>query len=448
MRRFNSNIGLVAAMENDKVSKDEDKTAKIGDNADSLETDLIDVNESAADGDAQQGAVDGAEGAAAALESFRVALVGIQGSGGLDAGGATILNLAVEHFDEQLGISGHPLPALESFGGASSRVQAGTIALETLGEKVNTAWKAIVAQIKKMIEWVVAHYNKVFGAAENLSKRAKKLAESSRSVTGTVKEKTWDNDRLAAALAIDNKPPANVLQKAGELKDIVAAVVTKGAETSGKVGEAAVAALEANDGNKLAAIMALVTPFPGSEKVSNPQEEGLAAASDGVDVYRTKEIFGGLAIISRVPGAGSAGPASEGASFKKLSESGYSVMKFSNKVKAPTDKKFTTLSTTDCASLAGVVAEIADELLAYRKNTPKLTELQKKLVAAAEKIANSAGAEEDEAKRKELGACQSIANAANKILIQPGSSIGGVAVNVCKSLLDYVELSLKQYAAA
>lgn len=442
MRRLFSTTGLVAAMENEKP-ENEDKDP-VGDNAESLETDLGEVKEAAAEGDSKQAEVDEAEETAAALEGFRVALEGYQSEGGINSQAADFLMRAVSPLLDRVGSPGFAtaVPALESFGGTGSRMQAGTIALEGLKEEIQRIWKAIVEHIKKAVAWVEGYWMKVFGAAEKVQKRAKALAEKSRATTGTVKEKSWDNDRLAKELAINNAPPTTILQNAKDLKEVTNAVVTRGAAIANSVGEEAVEAVSELKGDNITKVLQAVTPIIG-EEVTDSSAAGLANPGEGMVLYSSKELFGGMALFSRVPKKDSGADIT--AATKAIGQTLYSVGKKGNSVKEPTNKKFNTLSNSDAASLSEVVAEVAEEILAYRKNTPKLKELQKKLGQAAEKVANSAGQEEDEGKRKALSACQALATASNRLFVQPGAGFSKYALDKCKALLDYVELSLKQY---
>jgi hypothetical protein len=441
MRRLIHTSGLVAAMENNKDTPEDDK--KVGDNAESLETDLGEVKEAAAEGDQNQADTDEAEDTAAALEGFRVALEGYQSQGGISQEAAHFLTMQFTREAERVGITetSKLMPALESFGGSNSRMQAGQIALENLKETIQRVWKAIVEQIKKAASWIEGYWNKVFGAAEKLKKRATALADAGRNANGTIKETTWENDRLAKELAINNVPPTAILQNVKDLKEVLSAVVTRGAAITNTVGEEAVTAVSELNGENISKIAAACQPIIGTD-VSDAEARGVAPAPAGMKLVVSKELFGGQALFSRVP---SEGGSDITASTKVLGQTLYSVGKVSKNVKEPTSKKFATLKGPDAASIAELVGEIADELLAYRKNVPKLKDLQKKLGSAAEKVANSAGQEEDEGKRKQLAACQSIATASNRLFIQPGASFSKFALDKSKAVLDYIELSLKQY---
>lgn len=451
MRRFIGK-GLVRSMENENL-KTGDEEKEVGDNANSLETDVAEINDSAADGEAHQAETDTAEATAAALESFALALRGAQQNGGLNEHGAAMLNIGLEHLLARVGIEMDELnaPALESYGTTSARVTSGNIALEAVNETIQRIWKAIKDAIVEAYEWVKKYWLSVFGAAEKLKGRAKKLEELSRSTVGTPKEKTFDNDRLARALAIDNAVPTSLVGEAGSVKEAVSMFVSNIVKIGGEVGEVAIKALDELKGDSIGPLLGFLKPL-GGEKVADPQAEGIAAGAEGIEVFRSKQLPGGMALISRVPAANRiAGPGGSTleAMIKTIGETGYSVGKYSNKIKdEPTSKKITVLSQADAGKIAQTVGQIADELIAYRAGASKIEEFQSRLGKAADKIASSAGNEEDEAKRKDLAACKGIATMSNKLFTQPGTQLAKYVVTTSKALLDVVEESLKQYKSA
>lgn len=447
MRRFIGG-GLVQAMENDNVKPKEDGE-DVGDNANSLETDVAELNDSAADGESHQAATDEAEDTAAALEAFAVALRGAQANGGLNEHGAAVLQIGLEHMLGRVGIDIADLhtPALESYGTTSGRVQSGKLALEAVNETVARIWKAIKDAIVRAYEWVKKYWLQVFGAAEKLKARAKKLEELSRATVGTASSPTFENDRLAKALAIDNAVPANLVGEAATVKEAVSAYVTVLVKVAGEVGEVAVKALDELKGDSIGPLMGILKPF-GGEKVGDPQAEGIAASAEGIEVFRSKQLPGGQALISRVPAPGTSGKSLE-QMIKLVGETNYSVGKYSNKVKdEPTSKKLTVLKQGDAGKIAQTVGQIADELISYRSASSKIEEFQSRLGKAADKIASGSGAEEDEGKRKEMSACKVIATTANKLFTQPGAQLAKYVVTTSKALLDVVEESLKLYKSA
>jgi hypothetical protein len=430
-------------MENENENLEPEVKEEAGAGADNLESEIAEVNDAHEEGAESEAQIDEAEETAEALESFRVALEGIAGQGGLDRNGALMLNLALEHFDRRLGTDVEQ-PGLESFGNLSSRERATQIAMEAVSDRIKQIWKAIVDAITKAIAWVKGYYNKVFGAAEKLEKRAKALADRAKNTSGTAKNKKIENERVAKALMIQGTMP-NVVSEAKHLQSVLAAVVGKTAAKAGEVGEKAAEAIDGLNAAQIPALLKLVDPIDGSEKLANGEVAGLPNPPAGLELYRTKQLFGGQAIISRVPAGESDDLATQ---VKQLAASTFLVSKYSSSVKEPTNFGVPTLSVSDCENAAGVVEAIAGELLNLRKAQEKIGAAQSKLVAAAKKAANGAGNEEDEAKRKELNAMTSVANAANRLMTQPQASFAKYTLNTAKALLDYVEKSLGEYAAA
>lgn len=438
MRRMTG--GLVAALENEKV-KTGSEEHELPDHAESLEKDVGELNDHAAEGEADAAELSETEATSEALEAFRVALEGFQQDGGIDGKGAFILHLATEHLLNRVGSSGASIaiPAMENFGGQSGRLQAGTIALENLKEEIQKAWRAIVEAIKKAIAWVKAYWFKVFGAAEKLQRRAKDLQESARQTTGQKKGEEIDDKNLAGKIATSGGSAG--LEGLAVLKTVTNAVVTRGATLSGEVGKAAVEAVKEVSGKNLPAILKLCEPIPGSEKIANPQSVGVAAAPEGLAVYGTKELPGDYAIVSWVP---SGAKASLTEQIKQIQGVAFKTIKV-NKGSQVTGK-LKVLSLADAGNVAKSVEGIADELLAYRKNTSQLEAIGNELAAAAEGVSAKAGEEEDEGKREQISAVKAIATAANRLLLEPGASFSKYCVQTCEAYLHYVEKSLKQYA--
>lgn len=444
MRRMHG--GLVAAMENEELKTDDDNK-EMPDHADSLETDVAEVNNDAAEGEAHQADTDEAEATSEALESFRVAIGGMQADGGIEPKGAFILHLATEHLLNRVGSSGASLaiPAMESFGGTGSRIQAGSLAMEALSEEIQKIWRAIVEAIKKAAAWVVGYWNKIFGAAENLQKRAKALEEAARAATGTPKSADIDDSGLAAKLVTGGTSGSEggSVAALAELKTVTTAIVSRGAAITSGLGKKAVEAVAALDKKNLPEILKLCEAIPGSTKIANPQAAGVAAGADGIEVWGTTNLPGNYAVVSWVP---SASKASVTEQVKQLQGVAYKTVQVNKGAKA--GAKLPTLKQNEAIAIAKTVGEIATELLSYRKNSGALAQAQKDLAAAAESVAGKAGGEEDEGKREDLAATKAIATAANRIFLEPGASFSKYCVEACQAYLHYIEKSIKQYGKA
>jgi hypothetical protein len=287
---------------------------------------------------------------------------------------------------------------------------------------------------------VAGYWNKVFGAAEKLQRRAKTLEETARATTGKKKQEEFDDQSLADKLVTGSSAVSGVAG-VNELKEFTSVIVTRGATISGEVGKAAVAAVSKLDASNLPAILKLFEPIEKSHKLENPQEFGVSAPAEGLAVYASAELPGRRAVISWVP----AGGGDLKAQVTQLGSVGYKTVEINKGGKST--GKLSVLTQADAGMIAKQVGAIAAELLAYRKNSGNLATIQKELAAAAEGVASKAGENEDEAKREELSAVKSIATAANRALVEPGASFSKYCVQTCEAYLHYAEKSLKLYGA-
>lgn len=116
--------------------------------------------------------------------------------GGVSEPEARALDVAVEHMLVQLGLpraKAKVFPAMEGFKEKSTRLQATRVALESISDKLKTLWQAIITNIQKVWEAVVAFVKSVLAGAKHLEVRAgiiKKLAARKKDAkVGEVKVK-------------------------------------------------------------------------------------------------------------------------------------------------------------------------------------------------------------------------------------------------------------------
>lgn len=444
MRRMNSfgRHGLVAALEDEElidtpvVSEDGDGGA----GAETVETELLDVNQDEAEAGEAQDQVDEAVDTAEALESIAVAMESAAGNGGLTKDAAHVVSLALEHMYSQVGISKSKMPALESFGGASSRVGATQLALEDIREQIARIWEAIKAAVLKSVAWLKDRFAKIFGAANKLEKRAKAIAARAESTTGTAKEKTFDSDRLYKALHIGGGVP-KMVAAATEINKMAEVVLNHDHDGQQHLAEAF-------ENGELSNILQRFSDankklVAGGSEVTNPEAEGFQK-DDGVALYRSKELPGGQAIITRVNN-GKAG-ADIVAAANILTKLTSTVGAFNPKAKAPTKVALPVLQPTEGGQICESVAEMAIEVQRYKAGLEKVTKIKDRITKAMDKLGKEAGKEDtDEAKAKSK-ALQKVGAAVPRLMDQPAASFSAYALNTGKAMLDYVELSLKQYS--
>lgn len=435
MRRMTGIPGKngLLALEDEELNPAE-TGAELGDAPESLETDLMEVNEEAGEAEAEQAEVEEAEGAAEALEAIAVSLESIAGNGGLDKNGAIMMQHAVQAQYDRVGLRARPAAALESFGGTSSRVGATTISLEDIRDQIKKIWDAIIANIKKAIEWVKERFLKIFGAAEKLEKRADALQKLAADTTGSAKEKSFDNERLVKALHVGNN--VNAGEAAQHLASTAEVVFKNAASWNAEAADVMADMLEEDKPNLDFSFKAYDLP--------NLTDAGNAFgdAGEGMKYVRSAELPGGQAVIGRVNSA----PLTGVEGIDKMSRISFSIGKYDPKGKEPSKATVNTLSIPDCEKVAKLVGEVAVELKGFRRKQEEISKAKARILKAAEQAGKNAEKAEGDEKKK-YTALQKLGAAVPRVIDQPAVGFSAYALNSGKALLDYVELSLKQYSS-
>lgn len=204
--------GLVLAMEDEMEIEDqspEELTDAVSEVVDSVEE-----TESAADEiDELDESIDDAQTDSDTLEKIQdVMEESVESGEGLDETSAEIAEIAIEAICARLGIKKRTMPALESFGSANSRVVATKIAIEGIGSRLSELWKAIVAGLKTMRDWIKAFFAKILNALEGTKDAIAKLDSAVNAFDPAkvkAEKETIDNKSLAKALALDKKADAS-----------------------------------------------------------------------------------------------------------------------------------------------------------------------------------------------------------------------------------------------
>ena len=424
------------------------KNEEIGNNAESLETDLVEVTEDENEQAGAEAEQDEAVEVAEALESLVDTLKVTAANGGLDKGGAQVLALSVNHMYSRVGFGKQTAAvSLESFGGSSSRVGATTLAMEDIKSKIVEIWKAIVAAVKKAIQWVKDYFVKIFGAAQKLEKRAKELESKANGLNDkTAKEKTFDNESLAKALMIRDAVPASFGAEVEKVVTIGKAVFAAAADWGTEIGSSVADEMEksVDAAGVPAALKALgfsAPSIPGMSKLSNPDASGFSDPGKGVEISISAEMPGRQALVSRFP-AGMVQGEEAGEIISKVS---CAVGPFKPNDKPSSKATLNTLTTSEASKVAGAVAKLAEEVIGYKAKLDKATKVQERIAKAAEKAGSAAAKEDDAAVAGYLKTLQKYGSSMPRIISNPASSFSSYALKTGKSALDYVEQSLKQY---
>lgn len=434
MRRMSQSRGLIATLENEELlagaAADE---SPVGDNADSLETNLLEVADSDADQEVLQTETEAAADVAEALESISVALESAAAAGGLDRHAAHAVNTAVGALYKTAGISGgaSSMPALESYGQSSSRIGATQLAMEDIKSKAAEIWKKIVEAVKKAWAWLAERYTQIFGAANRLEKRALGLVTKAENIQGVAKDKEFENERLTKNLAI--KGVVNGVAAATALAANTAKVLV---DRSG-VAETVLKAIEGMDQAALATLPK--TAFTGLPVTAVGKTEGFEDAGAGLVTMRSGEMPGNRAILIVTAAQGD-----EKTMAAKASSVKGSIGAFDPKRADPAKFVVPTLATADAIKIAEIVAKMAKEIQGYKSNLDKVDAVKKKIVAAMEKLAK----EEIPEDKKDIATnLRKVGSVVPRMLDEPAGSYNAYAINTGKALCDYIEESLKQYGA-
>lgn len=413
---------------------------------DSAETALIDVNEGAAEITSVDTQLATVEAAADALEEIAESMPATIEAGGLTPEAANTVGLAVEGYYKMLGMSTKSLPAMEHYGNASSRVQSTRLAMEGIKETAKAAWEAIKKYIKKIADWILAQYNKIFGNAERLQARAKALQKRVEAdLPGTPKEAKIENETVAKGLHV-NGDVTNVSTNIAKLEAMSKATFGPSFDQTESGIDASVKSLEdiANSGDISKYEVPVMTPSGVTAK--DPKALGYKEVSaTGVKFGIGDELPGGKAVVSYFIDTALTGKDAVMATREVSAK-----IDLVNKAKnAPTVKaKFDTLKIADCEKVLEAVVSISGELKSFRGKQGKLKTVLDKANKAANDLSKKAEAETEADKAAAFNLSGKALTALVRQATELQYSTAVYVLNTSKAALDAVELSVKQYEAA
>lgn len=437
--------GLMA-LENENFEGGANSGEELGAAPESLETDLLDVNEEEEAAAADEAQTDDAAEVAEALESLALSLESaIKEKGGLDAAGAAIAAQYSDFLYSRVGMERKSIVALESFGGTSTRQRSTQIAMEDIAEAAKAIWDKIVKAIKDAIAWVKERFTKIFGAAEKLEKRAKALQEKAGATSGNAEEKNFESERLVKALH-KSGAVSNVGADAQGLAKLATGIFGGITAWNSKVGDDIVELMgEPGKAGEFTYEGLPTNAIAGAKKAGAE----FGDAGNGMMFMVGDELPGGQAIVARV--SDSASSKGEEA-IDRLARTSVTVGAHNPKAKAPSKTQVATLQPSEAEKIAAAVAELAGEVASYKRNLDKLSQTKEKIVAAAGKAQKAAdnSSDDDEAGKAERSNNKLLAKlgmAVPKLIDQPATGFAAYSLNTGKAMLDYVELSLKQYGS-
>uniref|UniRef100_A0AAU7PFB8 PhiKZ-like internal head family protein n=1 Tax=Burkholderia phage vB_BgluM-SURPRISE13 TaxID=3159457 RepID=A0AAU7PFB8_9VIRU len=378
--------------------------------------------------------IDAAAVAADGLETIAEQVAEANEGEGIDENTAEIIETSVEALLKvaKIGVTYKQLgiPSSESFKSRNNRAALGKATVEALELSAKKIWQAIVDAIKKSIEWVRNFFNKIFGAAENLQRRAQKLKESTTKLSGQPEEANIENGSLFNAVRVNGQPvSAANLQELGKEG---AALFKAQKDLTDKYGKV-------ND----IGLSDLITPAPASY--------GLKPADAGTAKRVTAESDVAVFVTSRFPGESVvylAMPKSESADAKGATE-------FAGKIKAGSvslsekkeeGKSLKTLGVDEIRGFAEAVEKFAGEVASYKQGLTAVNDNKSKFIAKVEKYMTGAGKDAGESKDTNEKVAKANATIFRKLMDEPAASYASHSIRAMSSALQYAELSARQYS--
>lgn len=378
--------------------------------------------------------IDAASVAADGLETIAEQVAEANEGEGIDEKTAEIIETSVESLLKvaRIGVTYKQLglPSTESFSVRANRAALGKATVEALDVSAKKIWQSIVDAIKKSIEWVRNFFNKIFGAAERLERRAKSLKDSTTGLSGEAKEANLENNALFNAVRVKGAPVAvgDINALAGEAKKIFAA-------QKKFTGEYAALELTATT----------VPPVPSAGDYGMAKADAGTAkrvtAESGVEVFVTGTFPGESVVYLAIPGSKQSGTAKEQGDWATKIRAG----SVSIADKKEEGKSLKTLGLDEIRSFAEAVEKFAAEVAGYKANLTEVNNNKTKFIGKLEKMLAKGDKGEGETKGDVEKKAKAAATAFRKLMDEPAASYASHSVRAMASALQYAELSARQY---
>lgn len=378
--------------------------------------------------------IDAAAVAADGLETISEQVAEANEGDGIDETSAAVIEASVESLlkiarigvkYKQLGI-----PSSESFSVRSNRIALGKATVEALDLSAKKIWQSIVDAIKKSIEWVRNFFNKIFGAAERLERRAKALKDSTTGLTGQPEDSTLENDSLWNSVRVNGQPvkTTDIQVLTAEAKKVFA---------QQKSFTDSYAKLE------LTGTSAPTTP--------SPSDYGLKAADSGTAKRVTAESDVSVYVSSRFPGEMAiylAVPKGHGGNAKEMSDDAAKVRAGSVNLADKKDegKNLKVLGIDEIRGFAEAIEKYAGEVSEYKRGLTEVNNNKTKFIGKLEKfLGRGEGKSADDSKGDAEKKAKAMATIFRKLMDEPATSFASASIRSMSASLQYAELSARKY---
>lgn len=372
------------------------------------------------------------------LDSLADSMEASEKTGGMDAAGATIAQVAVEHLMERLAISGRkPLPAMESFGGDSSRIKATKLAVENIREQVKNVMQALYNMLVKAYEFVKNFVKAALDGNLRLKKRAEELLAALEKAEGTATVEVLANSGFANILAVDGKVTAK-----GVVDSLVATssfiegtakltrIVVEGMKASKEVS------LLVTNANNYASYSFKDIVDGGWEVVS---DDRFGKAEEGYAFHTLKgaDLSGGKAFVVYTKTKPEPGQDSFDAAINTK-------INLENVGEEPEIKEVPVATLEEAKAIVKGVIELCDKVEASKGEMAEIEKLQSDM--AKEAKAAVAAIKEDPEASKRAKNVQRMMISTSSLSTKPVVLASKFSLSISKSALEYAAKSGKAYA--
>lgn len=402
---------------------------------DSLETDILEVNEDAGEIDDLNASIEEAVEDVDTLEDIASVMDESTENGGMDQTTARVAEIAVESIYKRLGVQKKSMPAMESFGSKGTRVGATKIAVEKIGEVLKEVWARIYAAGVKVFNWVKDFILNCINSAGKLKDRAIALAAKVKGLVGKKPEEAEVSlGSTGEAVAIDGKADASALSEG--LKNLLelAEGIEKNNETMSKemVEQNFLKAVQDETSlNNLKATHDTLVAFNNNDK----------ADEDGNVSLTTKPLPGNVEIEVTVPKIGTVGHAYiDALSKQKISKKKGKRKGVATESNSEDGIRITTATPEQLIEVCEKVSALAKIVEASKSAAAKISSASSSFLSIIKNI----GTKIAEVAKDVAGSFQRACSAISRNVSSFISTILSTIMNSGKSCLDWVE---KHYAA-
>lgn len=380
----------------------------------------------------------------------------VESGEGMSEETAEMASIAIESIRNRLGfdVSSRLVPARESFGNTNTRMSSTKFVVETVGETLKKIWLNIKNFALRVWEQIKLFFAKIFGSTGALLKTAQAMKVRVAGLDSSLKpqEKELKAPALAKMFSIKGKANAQTMQKVMENTGLLVACATIVGKSELDLGKEIISYASSNhdDANlkrflnartaNSANVLGAITKSFGAADVK--QSMDLAGVAKGGKKKAEKEVFGpfwgGKYLVAVTTDSEIAGVACKSTALH---------------FEGQADKEFgTTVPALDKSEIANTISSVIKHLSAledFKKTQNEMDALTKTIsktaetvMAAAGKIASSAGAGKTE-ERIQFSELKEAVSTQLAFMNSFGRQPVAISFSMARGALDHASLSIK-----